>query len=290
MKWSLGIAVVCIITLALPLRPLYADWFHVISGDVHTNTLLDSNIPGNSEYFSISDNSSGLSIGDSGVITHDDASPDVGDGSETPDINGGSGDDWVFQSGSYPRTGNQYGYSYYFNLLTNRVPLPDNMLSGTCANMQSPGVYYQNTNSFTIDCPFPRVPLQQGKYTFLFSGDVTIRSHMQLQNQDDFVTVIAGGNIIIPDSMDPSTINDPALQGLYIADRQFQTESGDDDVYMEGIFIAWDSANTGQSFVLRRDDGNPDDAKEIFVHRPELLFSFPPELKRSNVSWEEVSP
>ena len=79
MKWSLGIAVVCIITLALPLRPLYADWFHVISGDVHTNTLLDSNIPGNSEYFSISDNSSGLSIGDSGVITHDDASPDVGD-------------------------------------------------------------------------------------------------------------------------------------------------------------------------------------------------------------------
>lgn len=272
-----------------PRERLYADWFNVISGSVHTNTLLDSNIPGNSEYFSIDESSTGLRIGDSGVITHDDASPDVGNGSETPDISGGSGMDWVFQSGAFPRMGNQYGYAYYSSTLAPQIPLPNNMLNGTCANMQPPGIYFRNAGTFSINCPLPQVPLQSGKYIFLFSGNVNIRTPIHLPNQDDFVAIIAGRDIVVQ-NIGVTSMNNPALQGVYIADRQFETSNGNDTLYMEGAFIAWDSNNSGRSFILRRDDGSPNDEKEVFIFRPELLFALPDAMKRENSAWEEVSP
>lgn len=267
---------------------LYASWFQTISGDVHSNSSLDTGIPGAvSEFVSLEDLSSGLAIGDSGLLSHDDAGPNVSRGSETPELSGDVGTDWVVQSGGYPRDGSKYSYSYYDSLFTNKTNLATypNLIEGTCSQIAPEGVYY-HTGDLAITCP---LTLPSGSYLFLVNGDLDIQAPIKLTNDSDFIGFIVNGTITVWSSVGGGSITDADIQGLYMTDQQFVVRPDASQLFLEGIFIAWDDAGVGQGFNLGR-VGIPDEKKEVFIFRPELLFYMPREMWESSISWEEVAP
>ena len=123
-------------------------------------------------------------------------------------------------------------------------------------------------------------------------GNLTINGLINLQapGVGFFMTIVGKdangqkGNIII----DPSVTHpvQPGLEGMYLADAQFRTGAGSSKLWVKGAVVAYGGV------VLQRDlgGGNSTAPAEYFEYDPTLIFTYPRELTRHNMTWKEVAP
>ncbi|HLB60026.1 MAG TPA: hypothetical protein VJL83_00280 [Patescibacteria group bacterium] len=274
-----------IILLTLFPRAVVAEWLQTVGGDVHSEGLMRFNTA--TEFVS----QEFVSIGDSGVLTHNDGSPETGLGSESPVIAGGSGTDWIFNSSAgFPRenlpNGPKYGFSYYSTILE-----PKNSYAGaTPLTTQELAIIPSGVYTYTGDLNVgpasggagPLVNVTGSKwYVFLVDGDVRINKWLQIVN-DGFIGFIASGDIIFRNALIGSTAT-PHATGFFLADGKIVTTGFKNEaLYAAGVFIGW------SGFQLDRIGSGG--LEEQFIFYPQILIDAPAIMKESNATWQEVAP
>lgn len=266
--------------------PVSAIWFQTVGGDVHSNGDINMgifSIP--VPYFSL-DTIGARFLGSSGVITHDPAGTvDVGLGSETADQPPGTGMDWV-----RPQINDQlaeYNFGYFERLLVpDSVTIGGNMCHGLTARI------YRINGTLNIDCPgvgsrFDPIGNDR-QLIFLVTGDINIRSEMDI-GPEEFVIFISQGSITF-DSALGGTVDDPAVEGVFIADGNISTSTGATPLFAEGVFIAHGNPiDLIDDFNLERNSGDAVPS-ETFIHNPSLLLNMPRELRENFGSFREIAP
>lgn len=276
--------IVLVLVIFLP-RVVVAEWLQSVGGDVHSNGLLRFNTP--DQFVSRED----VTVGDSGVLTYEDDPPEIGLGSESPALGGGSGADWIFKvSSDFPRpntpNGPKYGYSYYKAILQPKSLYPGNnpMRTPDLAPLPS-GIY---TYSGDLDVgpasggAGPLVNVNPTKwYIFLVDGDVRINKWLRILD-DGFIAFIASRDISFRNALIGDTAN-PHAMGFFLADGKIKTTGFKiEPLYAAGVFIGWDG------FQLDRTGSGG--LEEQFIFYPRLLINAPEVLKESGALFAEVAP
>lgn len=97
------------------------------------------------------------------------------------------------------------------------------------------------------------------------------------------------GNIIVDPAVGGGGV--PNLDGIYIADGQFQTGTGgasaDSQLTVRGAVTGYNG------IILQRDMGGPANQTtpaEVFEYDPSMELLFPPSLLYRSLNWKEVAP
>lgn len=186
--------------------------------------------------------------------------------------------------------GKTYNYDYFENLIPTDItfnPVSGSVNGGTFASggTQSRGfVWYKATGDLTINS---QVNLNGSRKVILLvdGGNLNIQGNINIQAKGQgFFSAIVSGNI----NIDPSVThpNQPALEGIFMADGQINTGAGSNKLYARGSYVGWGGVN------LQRDLGasNATAPAEYFEYAPELVFTFPSSLTRNRIVWREVAP
>ncbi len=269
-------------------------WWQVKDGDVTTNGNITSLIPSTCTLPScnpklILDGTGGFP----GAAIYGGNSYDFS-GSSTS-LGSASSKNWLANS-SYGFT--PPNYSYFTTLIPSSVimnTINGNSVGGGFFNAGgSPSkgyVWYKHTGDLTIN---GNLNLSGNRKVVLFieGGNLTISSRINIGNPGQgFFMAIAGkdigggkGNILV----DPSVTHpsQPALEGIFYAEDQFLTGTGNNKLYLRGSVAALGGV------ILQRDLGvsNLDTPAEFFEYAPELMMSYPRDLGSSKVVWKEVAP
>jgi hypothetical protein len=195
-----------------------------------------------------------------------------------------------------------YGYSYFSRLVHSEVELIEiesNSVNGgffTSGGVSSRGyVWYHfdgNTwGDLTITDDMNIV--SDRKVVLLVEGaDLLINGRINIQKKGDgFFMAIVGkkenetkGNILI----NASVVHDtkPELEGIFLAEGQFRTGEGDEQLHIRGMVAAYDG------IVLERDllGDNVDEPAEVFEFAPDFVLTFPRDLTFKRLRWKEVAP
>ena len=129
------------------------------------------------------------------------------------------------------------------------------------------------------------------KVILLVDGaDLYINGRINLVDGQGFFMAIVGktdsgtkGNIFV----DPSVAHNTQveLEGLFLAEGQFRTGAGNEQLHIRGSVAAYDG------LVLERDlDDNSQTPAELIEYAPDLIFTFPRELMVRRYRWKEVAP
>jgi hypothetical protein len=124
-------------------------------------------------------------------------------------------------------------------------------------------------------------------------GNLNINGRINLQSpgQGFFMAIVGKatdgtkGDILVDGSVSHPT--QPELQGIFMADSEFKTGLGTDQLHIKGSVAAWDGV------TLQRDlsgNGNSTNPAELLEFDPTLVFTFPREFFRNRLVWKEVSP
>lgn len=135
----------------------------------------------------------------------------------------------------------------------------------------------------------PMVQVNNKKVILMVDGDLTIYDRVDIQNiGNGFLMVIVSGNIDVSPDVVSSGLNDPAIEGLYLADGTFSTGTtgGTDELLVIQGSVAAASLN------LERDTGaaSADAPSEYFIYSPELIVGYPSQLSEKHLRWQEAAP
>jgi hypothetical protein len=101
----------------------------------------------------------------------------------------------------------------------------------------------------------------------------------------NFFMVLARGDIRVLDTAGGAPGTGPHLEGIFLADGQFRTETGSNQVHVRGGVVALGGID------LRRDlPDNSQTPAEIFEFGADQLFLFPAPMSQRQISWREVAP
>lgn len=122
-----------------------------------------------------------------------------------------------------------------------------------------------------------------GKYIIFVDGDLRITKNVRV-GVGGFLAFIVKGSITI----DPAVI---ALQGIYITDQNFVTETKsptlDNQLNVSGTVAAWGSFSLNRNLGAAKNFTTP---AEKFIYRPDLLLNMPNRMKTFVMEWQEVVP
>lgn len=137
----------------------------------------------------------------------------------------------------------------------------------------------------------------------LVNGNLTINANITVAN-GGFLAFITAGNITIGNTVGTAiyTSETPQVEGVYIADGTFTTESkssGGVDVsdlkfVGAGTFVGWSGVVLDRDYKDTADPSlgvtNNTSSAELFIGRPDLAFNAPAEMKKPQYTWQEVAP
>jgi len=241
-------------------------WFQTKEGDVHSGGRIVSRIPLADTYFSVAD------AGDyPGLVSYvSDDLPDFGRGSV-------SEKGWLAEDEF-----SAYAFTFFEKKLKGEAK-EEEFDGSEPSGPENNGVYYSDIGR-SIDNAWNVNPGES--YIILINGNLTINNKIDV-DPGGFLAFIVNGDIIINGSVGvtPGSGADNGIQGIYFADQTFDTGDSDQQLLLEGIFVA-------NEFQLRRDLGDNNDTYpgEIFIARPDLFVNLPEELKESYFFEQEVAP
>ena len=278
-------------------------WWQVKDADITTNGNISSKIPsgctlpGCNPVFGLD----GLG-GFPGVVAYGGDSFSFS-GTISSGANQVSSKNWLANT-SY--LGKTYGYAYFSQLLPkvdcnddptalcyNSIILPSinggDLNSGGAAHRGY--VWYKRVGDLAIN---GNVNLVGDRKVVLLveGGDLTVNGRVNLQSPGVgfFMTIVGKdvngqkGNIIVDPSVTHPT--EPGLEGIYLSDAQFRTGAGSSKLWVKGAVVAYG----GVQFQRDLGGGNTTAPAELFEYNPSLIFTYPRELTRKNMTWREVAP
>jgi uncharacterized protein YjdB len=118
---------------------------------------------------------------------------------------------------------------------------------------------------------------------FVEGADLDIKGTIKVDDGRGFFMAIVQGDIGVDGSL--FEVSGPALEGIYVANGDFDSGAGSETLYIRGMVAAY-----GQVDLRRNRDDNSLTPAEVFEYAPDLVFNFPPFLARRKVVWREVVP
>lgn len=137
------------------------------------------------------------------------------------------------------------------------------------------------------------INLEGRKVVLLVEGaDLNINGKINLTNGTGFFAVLVGktdsgenGNIVINSSVGGTVDEVPELEGIFLADNQIKTGSGNTQLHIRG------SVASLSGTALERDlDDNSQNPAEFFEFAPDQILLFPSQLNIRKYQWKEISP
>lgn len=122
-------------------------------------------------------------------------------------------------------------------------------------------------------------------------ADLYINDRINVVDGTGFMMFIVGkddsgnkGNIYI--DADVSHPVEKEIEGVFLAEGQFRTGAGDNQLHIRGMVAAYDGV------VLERDllGDNVDEPAEVFEFAPDFILNFPRDLTFKRLNWKEVAP
>ena len=180
-----------------------------------------------------------------------------------------NGDDWQAETGYQ---GTQTGFDYFQRILSDD---PNGIAEWTDGSLPAAdGVYLATAGVLTSGT----WSVGSGeKIVLLIPGNVTIGSDINVA-PGGFLAIIASGNIAVSDSV-------TNIEGVFVADGNFSSGSGDQPLTGEGIFIGWSGVTLGRNLA-----DNSLTPAETFIYRPDLQLNAYRYLLWLNIAWREVAP
>ena len=139
------------------------------------------------------------------------------------------------------------------------------------------------TGTATIGSPWA-IPAGE-KYVIFVGGDLDIKANITVPN-GSFLAFIVSGDITI----DPAVTD---LQGLYLTDQNFVTESkyvlhvtNDVQLNVQGSVVSWGALSLGRNLGT----ANSTTPAELFSYRLDLMTNMPQNMKTYLKQWQEVVP
>ncbi|HJX59401.1 MAG TPA: Ig-like domain-containing protein [Patescibacteria group bacterium] len=119
---------------------------------------------------------------------------------------------------------------------------------------------------------------------------ITGRINIQSYGSGYFMVVVGKdanglkGNIIVDPSVSHPT--QPSIEGVYLAEGEFRTGAGTNQLRVRGAVAAYDG------IVLERDleAENADTPAEYFEYAPDIIATFPQVFTSRRMRWKEVAP
>lgn len=256
------------------LNSLVGAWWQVIGGNVTSGGSITSLIPSALPYL-IKD----PIAGQPGVVVY-------GDSIDSVDFEAGAGTgqpssaNWLVSSSI---TTPKYTYDYALSLLSPSFPFNN---VGPTSNLDNSGGmfngyrYYKASPGLTLNNP----QNINEKVVLFVDGDLNINQTIRLLKPDAFFMAIVSGDI----NIDPALTNgtDPAIEGYFLTNRNFNTGSSSNRLVIGGSVVALQGINLDRDLGA----GNSNTPGEEFRELPRLQLLFPPALVRDTVVWEEVAP
>jgi hypothetical protein len=261
------------------LTALIGSWWQVIGGNVTSGQSIRSLIPAALPYLvkNPTAGSPGVVVYGTGLGSSYDFLAGIGTGQP-------SSANWLVSS---PITPPKYNYDYALSLLSSTWPF-NNINSGTDMNgnvtVASDGYKYFKANS---DLTIGNTQNINDKVVLFVDGDLTINSRINLSGSNSFFMAIVSGDINIEPSLTgTSSGSNPAIEGYFLTDGNFNTGSSNNRLVVAGSVVALGGIG------LDRDLGgnNSNTPAEEFRELPRLQLLFPSSLTRDIVIWEEVAP
>lgn len=145
--------------------------------------------------------------------------------------------------------------------------------------------YYVRPTSGTATVASPWVVPADEKLVIFVNGNLRINQNITVA-EGGFLAFMVNGNVTV----DPSVTD---IQGLYVIDGQFTTESqyvqsvsSDIQLNVEGSVVAWGGVSLARDMSL----GNSLTPAEKFSYRPDFLINMPTKMKTFALRWQEVAP
>jgi hypothetical protein len=267
------------------IRVVSGPWWRVKDGDITTGGNLNSSVPAGL-YLDV--------IGDGGY-------PGIPAYGGTTNITGANVSVKGWLAASQYSSIKIYNSAYYLNAipadavinpLTSTVDGTAIASGGTATN----GIYwyeYDPTTNGGLDLTINTAAnLGSRKVILVVKGaDALIKGDITLTKGSGFFMLVAGaaadgskGNIIVDPGVGGGA--GPNLEGIYVADKLFQTGSAATQLTVRGTVAAYGGIS------LQRDLGgaNPATPAEVFEFAPDLELLFPGVIGARTVSWQEVAP
>jgi len=124
------------------------------------------------------------------------------------------------------------------------------------------------------------------------NADLYVGGKINLADGEGFFAAIVGrdadgnkGNIVVGSSVGGTADGVPELEGLFVADSEVLTGSGNMQLHVRGSVAGL------SGIVLQRDlDDDSRTPAELFEYAPDLIMNVPSSLRTSGYSWREVAP
>lgn len=236
-------------------------WWQVNGGNIHADSgAVVSDIPATAtEPYLITQSG----VDDTGLLSFS-GSVSLGEGT----INE-NGEDWQAET---VYQGTQTGFDYFQRILSDD---PAGIAEWTDGNLPAADGVYLAADSVITEGTWN---VGSGeKIVLLVDGEVTIGSDINVDS-GGFLAIIASGSISAADSV-------TNIEGVFIADGNFSSGGGDQQLTGEGIFTGWSGVTLGR--VLADNSLIP---AEKFIYRPDLQLNAYRYLFWLNIAWREVAP
>jgi len=116
---------------------------------------------------------------------------------------------------------------------------------------------------------------------FIPAGDLIINAPVKVE-ETAFLLFVVKRDIYVSSELG-GTVEDPDLEGIYIAQRRFITESAgvgaDTQLFAAGTFVSYGG------FKLNRILDDNSEPAEIFIYRPDLTVNTPKPLTEKDFVW-----
>jgi uncharacterized repeat protein (TIGR01451 family) len=291
-------------------------WFQSVGGDVHSNyasglgSSLRCNIPEGTEtpYFSLTSEEASRSAtvgcegceGMAGGETRGGSGSESGSGgmSLSPGIISGSLAPLSFGGGEVSTAGwrvdsynrqlysgvgegaaRRYDFEFFYDRYEDPVePVLEDRPSGRLGG----GVWVHDgdltvSDSLSVDAPEQAVVFVKGDLVIDLEANEAISVE-----PGAFLAFIVQGNVIIGSDV-AGTLEAPAVQGVFVANRRIVTESKGEG--LDGQLFAAGSFTAYGGFDLNRDLGDNTLPAETFLYRPDLAANSPGEVKLRRVAY-----
>ena len=175
------------------------------------------------------------------------------------------------------------------------APVEDAELAGNETNMFKPtesetnGYAYfvqagDGTGTVTIGTPWN---LDPGDSIVVFvDGNLDIGAPI-IVDEGEFLAFIVAGDITFSQGLAAPNIDNPLVQGVFIADGQIVTSLSAEQFVGEGVFVGWSGVDLNRDYGDSTNNTNP---AEFFSYRPDFVLNAPARMKRPVMRWEEIAP
>lgn len=174
---------------------------------------------------------------------------------------------------------------YRINIFSSNITEADLIDSG----VEKDGYYYyfyEGTNNLNIA---DDISLGSRKVVlFVKDASVFINGNVTLNDGSGFFMIVTNKDIYVSPDVYSGIENVPALEGIFVADGKFISQSAEDNsdrqLFIRGTVLA-------SQFLLQRSlKDNSSSPSELFEFAPDLYMNYPVYLSRKPLVWKEVTP